>query len=98
MPRSGSIVAVFGTHIDPHADAITRVVRQRRGLAAAVVLVRDTVAIHTLLVRLVVAHFTALRVVRTGLGHHRIARVAALRGVVPDGRTDDRTGDGGGTT
>src|SRR6185295_3210844 len=78
-----------------HPDAITRIVRQRRRLAAAVVLVCDAVPVHSLFVRLVVPHFAALRIVRASLGHHRVARVTALAGVVPDGRTDDGTGDGG---
>src|SRR6185295_16360668 len=97
MHGSGSIVVVFGTHIDPHADAIARIVRQRRGLAPAAVLVCDAVPVHSVFVCLLVPHFAALGVVRAGLGRHRVARVAALPGVVPNGRADDGTGDGGGT-
>src|SRR5262249_5974683 len=69
--------------------------RQRRGLAAAVVLVCDAVPVHSLFVRVFVPHFAALGVVRTALGRDRVARIAALRGIVPDCRTDDGTGDGG---
>src|SRR5262245_28220025 len=50
----------FRAHIDAHADAVTRVIRQFGHLPAAGVFIRHTIAFDTIFEALFVTHFTTL--------------------------------------
>src|SRR5262245_44022046 len=88
---------LFGrVNINPHADALTRVIGKTRRAGLAVVDVRDAVTVDTPLVFLVVSNVAAFNVDRTRLAvfARAIARVPTCRGVMTDGRADDRAHGG----
>src|SRR5689334_17361688 len=94
-------VTVFRQHIHAHPDPLARVVRQLRGMTAAVIEISDPVAIETLLVALLVASAAALHVIGTQRTIVAVrAEVAILRGttlgrVMSQRCTNQRPGDRG---
>src|SRR3954469_14281005 len=77
-------------HIDPHTDPVARPVGQLRHATAAVIDVRDAVAVDALLHVLTVVRLATL--CRVGARWQRLGVTVATTGlVVADPRADDRT-------
>src|SRR5688500_504281 len=81
-----------GMHIHPHPDPIARIIRHACRELAAVVDVSDVIAVDTLFERFVVAHVAALNIIRTLFSVVAVRRSSACGGIVPNRRTDDRSG------